>query len=165
AETRKLLIPGQLDGATSVLGPNGQAMFVAVHDQNKRSGAPASSIGGNDEAVLQHYPGLLFDNLSDYIFWAFLARQEKYPAGEGVRQLDGAALQTMVFEMTQRWHPRLQQLICTSDPSTIICKPLHTSVPFKHWATKRVTLLGDAIHSMPPTRGISGNTALRDAQR
>lgn len=160
---RRLLVPGQLDTATSILGPKGRAMFVALHDLGNRPAVGAGAIGGNEEATLQSHAGLLFDNLSDYLFWAFIAREEKYPAQDDVQQMDGAELQQVVLQMIEGWHPLVQRLVRESDPSTIICKPLHTSLPIKQWATKRITFVGDAIHSMPPTRGIGGNTALRDA--
>ena len=91
-------------------------------------------------------------------------REEKYPFRNQPQQLDGATLQKVAAAMIEGWHPHLQQLVRRADPSTIICKPLYSSQPIKHWETRPVTLLGDAIHSMPPTRGIGGNTALRDAQ-
>jgi salicylate hydroxylase len=160
---RSLLVPGQLDTATSVLAPNGRAMFIALHELGDQPVASAGAIGGDDAAVVAH-PGLLFDNRSDYIFWALLAREQKYPIPAGIRQLNGDALQRVALQMIEGWHPRLRQLVHDSDPSTIICKPLQTAQPVKQWAARRVTLLGDAIHSMPPTRGIGGNTALRDAQ-
>jgi 2-polyprenyl-6-methoxyphenol hydroxylase-like FAD-dependent oxidoreductase len=139
-------------------------MFAAIHERGDHTRGQVAALGGAGDAALVHYSGLLFDDLSDYIFWALIARQGKYPFRSQPQRLDGAALQTIVLEMIQGWHPRLQQLVRQADPSTIICKPLHSSQPIKRWETKRVTLLGDAIHSMPPTRGIGGNTALRDAQ-
>lgn len=163
-DVKRLLIPGQFDGATSILGPNGHAMFAAIHERGERTRRQVAALGGAGDTALLHHPGLLLDGLSDYIFWALIARQEKYPFRNQPQQLDGAALQAIVLEMIKGWHPRLQQLVRQADPPTIICKSLHSSQPIKHWETKRVTLLGDAIHSMPPTRGIGGNTALRDAQ-
>jgi 2-polyprenyl-6-methoxyphenol hydroxylase-like FAD-dependent oxidoreductase len=161
---RSLLVPGQLDTATSVLGPNGRAMFFALHELGDQPASVVGAIGGDDDATVGAHTGLLFDNRSDYIFWALLAREQAYPTPGGIKQLEGEALQRIALQMTDGWHPRLRELVGASDPSTIICKPLQAAQPVKQWPTRRVTLLGDAIHSMPPTRGIGGNTALRDAQ-
>jgi salicylate hydroxylase len=163
-EVRQLLVAGQLDGATSVLGRNGQAMFIALHDRGNRPEVANGAVGGHNYALGQGRAGLLDDDWSDYLFWAFIARQAKLPAPDALQKIEGPALQQGVLERIQTWHPRLQQLVRASVDATIICKPLQTSRPIKHWTTTRITLLGDAIHSMPPTRGIGGNTALRDAE-
>jgi 2-polyprenyl-6-methoxyphenol hydroxylase-like FAD-dependent oxidoreductase len=171
-EVRALLIPGRLDGATTILGPKGYGMFLALHELGQRPAAQPGAIGGNDAAALEEQPGLLFDNTSDYLFWAFIARQEKFPSplnlaelgrSRGVESLTGPALHQVALGIVQGWHPNLQQLVGQAEPATVIYKPLRTSTPLGPWETKRITLVGDAIHSMPPTRGIGGNTALRDA--
>jgi 2-polyprenyl-6-methoxyphenol hydroxylase-like FAD-dependent oxidoreductase len=43
------------------------------------------------------------------------------------------------------------------------CFPVKSAQVVKPWATRNVTLLGDAIHNMTPFRGMGANTALRDA--
>ncbi len=95
--------------------------------------------------------------------WALGARREKFPIVGDPEVMDGPALQQIVLGMMQDWHPRLWHLGELSDPSTMTPNPIRTSVPIAHWETKRITLLGDAIHSMTPYRGIGANTALRDA--
>lgn len=162
-ETRRtLFIPGRFDGATTILGPKGFGMFAALHELSHQSGEHAGAIGVTEGEVLERHPGLLFDNTRDYLFWALIARRERFAFKADPQHMDGLALQKIALEKVQRWHPHLERMIYESDPSTIIFKPLHTALPIKAWQTKRITLVGDAIHSMPPTRGIGGNTALRD---
>jgi 2-polyprenyl-6-methoxyphenol hydroxylase-like FAD-dependent oxidoreductase len=65
--------------------------------------------------------------------------------------------------MTKHWHPNLRRLIELTDPTTVFRVNIRTSVPVSPWETSNVTLLGDAIHTMTPGRGVGANTALRDA--
>jgi len=156
-EVRSLLIPGRLDGATTILGPSGYGMFLALFD---RSGAAPTKVSPDaDPAALD----LLLDGASDYLFWALVARNTKAPFSADPQDMSGADLQAAVRRIVESWHPTLRQFVRNADAATIISRALRTSQPIKDWGATRVTFLGDAIHSMPPTRGIGGNTALRDA--
>jgi 2-polyprenyl-6-methoxyphenol hydroxylase-like FAD-dependent oxidoreductase len=57
----------------------------------------------------------------------------------------------------------MRRLIDLTDPSTVFPVNIRTSVPLEPWETSNVTLLGDAVHTMTPGRGVGANTALRDA--
>ena len=64
-----------------------------------------------------------------------------------------------------RWAHAYRDLVDLSEPSTLTCLSIRTSVPVAPWRTGRVTLLGDAIHSMTPYRGVGANVAIKDAVR
>lgn len=160
-ETRAWLPRPVLDGIMSVSAPKGQFMFCAAMIYPRRP-ADAGAIGGTDGAERLH-PGLLFDNTQDYIFWAFSARRESYPREAELREGDGEALRQVVLAMIADWHPLFHRMVCAGDPSTIAALRIRTSVPVPPWPTRNITLLGDAIHSMTPYRGIGANVALRDA--
>jgi hypothetical protein len=69
--------------------------------------------------------------------------------------LPGVDLARIAAEMTEDWHPNLRRLIELSDPSTVFRVNIRTSVPVSPWETSNVTLLGDAIHTMTPGRGVA----------
>ncbi|GHO46949.1 FAD-dependent oxidoreductase [Ktedonospora formicarum] len=120
-------------------------------------------IGANEEALLGE-ASTLFENTNDYYFWAFLTRQKNYPMQRDLQQLPGGELLQIAQDMIGDWHPTLRHLVSLTDQSTVIATPLRIATTIAPWESQNITLLGDAIHSMPPTRGIGGNTALRDAQ-
>jgi 2-polyprenyl-6-methoxyphenol hydroxylase-like FAD-dependent oxidoreductase len=78
-------------------------------------------------------------------------------------QRRGSALADLVQEMTPDWHPNLRRLFALTEPDTCFPIAIRTSVPPPPWTPSSVTLLGDAIHTMTPGRGVGANTALRDA--
>lgn len=160
-EVRTLLPARLFDGPASIMAPQGKMMFIAAQEF-RHAPARGAAIGGDDDAAAFH-PGLLFDNTADYVMWAFGAKREKWPIAGNLETMDGAALRRIVLDLARDWHPRLRRLIEVSDPSAMAPTPIRTSVPIPPWKTTGVTLLGDAIHSMTPFRGIGANIALRDA--
>jgi salicylate hydroxylase len=160
-ETRAWLPRPILDGLASVSGPKGRFMFCASMIHRKDRAADAK-IGGADAAETLH-PGLLFDNSTDYVFWAFSARRESYPRDADLGERDGERLRQVALEMVADWHPQFHRLVRAADASTIGAVRIRTSEPVPPWPTRNITVLGDAIHSMTPYRGIGANIALRDA--
>src|SRR6185312_6277615 len=126
-----------------------------------RSGAPKAGIGATDADLIGQWPGLMFDNTRDYISWGIWAAADKFP--QNFKELSGPELLAMTQRLTASWHPHWRQLLEQSDPTSVFPVVIRTSVPLPAWAPSNVTLLGDAIHTMTPGRGVGANTALRDA--
>ncbi|MFC9253328.1 FAD-dependent oxidoreductase [Amycolatopsis thailandensis] len=152
-ETRELLPARLTDGPSMVMPRAGAGLFTAPHELNG-----ASSV--NDETA-DHDP-VLFDNTSSYIMWAFAADNRRYP--DDVSSLDGDALRALVLDLIDGWDPAFKELVACSPAGSVSRLPIFTSKPVEPWPTSNITLLGDAIHSMTPFRGIGANTALRDAR-
>ena len=98
--------------------------------------------------------------------WAFGARREKFGLdGCDAERMPGEELRNAVLNAmaVRSWDERFRTLVRLADPATINAIAMRTAVPVAPWRTQRITLLGDAIHSMTPYRGIGANVALKDA--
>lgn len=155
--TRARLAPILLDGLCLIAAKRG-GLFVAV--QELGGDAPAAGIGGNDESAAR---GAHFDNTRSYMMWALGARRAQFKLDDAAEGLDSAALRAIALKTMAPWDERLRDLVHLSHPDTINILPIRTSAPVAAWPSGRVTLIGDAIHSMTPYRGIGANVALKDA--
>jgi 2-polyprenyl-6-methoxyphenol hydroxylase-like FAD-dependent oxidoreductase len=146
-------------GMNCVLPPTGSFLFTSAFDGKRRmSGAIRR---GHDLAAAGLDPDVLLDEVSDYVLWAFITHRRHYPANSSA--LDGAELKLLVDRMIRDWHPALRRVVADTDPATVGTLRFKRSTTGYGWTTTPVTLIGDAVHNMPPVMGLGANIALRDA--
>jgi 2-polyprenyl-6-methoxyphenol hydroxylase-like FAD-dependent oxidoreductase len=157
-------LPGRITATKNMVMPPRDFLFTAVFRRREQPADVASRLRDGLAAAGLDTDQLLRDAAdNDYIMWAFVAHRRSYPSGtDGLR---GKALREVVEQRMARWHPVLRRLVAESDPDTIEQFDFAAAAPVKAWPDTSVTLLGDAIHYMPPVGGMGGNTALQDAQR
>jgi salicylate hydroxylase len=147
-DTRRRIPAPLCDSLALVSAPGGRGLFVAPQEYGH------AAVYGGDAGQ--------FDNSRSYLMWAFGAqrrvlglRPEDTPCAETLR---GIALAGMAD-----WDAGFRELVHLTDPGTLSLLTIRTSGPVATWQTRRITLLGDAIHSMTPYRGIGANIALSAA--
>lgn len=80
--------------------------------------------------------------------------------------LIGPPAAEMAKALTAKWHPRLRPLFQQMDESEAAFWKITCSTPagVPEWRNEpRVTVIGDAVHSMTPAAGLGANTAVRDS--
>ena len=157
-DNRRRLPPRVLDGTGLVMAPGRRSMFIGLHEF--ATDAPALPATGDGELAASD---ALSDNTTSYVFWAYGGRRTDLERGTPLEQLAPPDLQRLVLDRIRDWHPDYSVLVCASDPATFYVGSIKTSLPVASWPSRRITLIGDAIHSMTPYRGIGANIALRDA--
>ncbi|MFD5258293.1 FAD-dependent oxidoreductase [Streptomyces bobili] len=143
------------DGFVMATGPDG-AMFTYGVYQPRRPVA---------EAAADLAPGASIDPVGPYIM-ANLGIVPGTPFGHEIPDLWQASaedLHALMRSAVRGWHPGLADLVVRIDTTTIFPASMRRLEPAAPWPVGRVTLLGDAIHAMPPSFGAGANSALRDA--
>jgi 2-polyprenyl-6-methoxyphenol hydroxylase-like FAD-dependent oxidoreductase len=147
--------PVLMRGPTPILGPNGCFMFV--------SAMQSADLGAARPGERRLARSSSNDGRGDYMMWGFSARRERFGTRDAVERLDGRKLKGLVEGLMTAWGAPLRDLVESSDPATITAFSVKASTPVRPWKTTNVTLLGDAVHNMPPYRGVGANAALWDA--
>jgi 2-polyprenyl-6-methoxyphenol hydroxylase-like FAD-dependent oxidoreductase len=160
-ESKALLSDKVFNGISLVMAPRGFGAILHVMEFKWDRDGMKQGVGGNDADLISHWPGFLFDNTRDYIMWGVWGARRNLPADPTKTSSEKQLY--IAKEMVCNWHPNMRRLIELTDPSTVFSVNIRTSVPLEPWESSNVTLLGDAVHTMTPGRGVGANTALRDA--
>jgi 2-polyprenyl-6-methoxyphenol hydroxylase-like FAD-dependent oxidoreductase len=139
-----LRYPGDLrTGLGLAIGPDGIGMFFALH----HPGAGPLAPGALPEAP--------------YLVWSVIADESRFSAD--VNQMGEDALVAEALDRTARWSQGYRTIVRSTTRDTLAAFRFWFPGAFRPWQADRITLLGDAIHAMPPTAGAGASTALLDA--
>jgi 2-polyprenyl-6-methoxyphenol hydroxylase-like FAD-dependent oxidoreductase len=148
------LAPHQLlDGPALVIPPQQASLFMAIWKRSRAYSEILRRLGIEGRGAEEN----------DYLILGLGARAEYLGLHGDPRAVPGAELKQTLRRGVRNWHPDLRKLAEMLDESEMTANPLKTSRRIAAWPTTHITLLGDAIHSMTPYRGIGANVALRDA--
>jgi 2-polyprenyl-6-methoxyphenol hydroxylase-like FAD-dependent oxidoreductase len=146
------------DGFTAVVGSRRLGMALGV----------VEFLEPPDKAAARLCPDMDLDfrGADDYVMWSLAGKAAAFPASDDrLHAMDPVALHDIARRMVDSWHPDLRNLVDQATAERTFFLDVRTSFPFGPWNPSRVTLLGDAIHAMPPSRGSGANIALKDAAR
>ncbi|NHB91644.1 FAD-dependent oxidoreductase [Photorhabdus cinerea] len=97
----------------------------------------------------------------NFVVWAYAAAKNSYP--DTITDFSAESLCALIRSRITSWDQTLYTLIKQSDMENISMLPIRSMAHLLPWRSSSVTLLGDAIHNMPPVMGMGANTALRDS--
>jgi 2-polyprenyl-6-methoxyphenol hydroxylase-like FAD-dependent oxidoreductase len=98
----------------------------------------------------------------DYLILALGGRPDFFGL-DNQAAFTGSTLKDALRRTVAGWHPSLRKLVEMIDEQQLFLNQVRTAPRPVPWESTQITLLGDAIHSMTPYRGVGGNIALKDA--
>ena len=147
-----------LDGPVMVVPPTACSMFMAMWKRSGEAGQTLRRLG-----IEGPLPGD-----EDYLILALGGRPHFFGLDNQAASVTGSTLTGSTLKDALRrtvlgWHPSLRKLVEMIDEQQLFLNHVRTAPPPVPWKSTQITLLGDAIHSMTPYRGVGGNIALKDA--
>ncbi|MFI0462870.1 FAD-dependent oxidoreductase [Saccharopolyspora sp. 5N102] len=157
--TRELIATGVIDRI------EGSFTLTAIGDVQAIIGAVR--FGEQPAAAAQRLvPGFDPGDLHDYVMWGLLLRRHQLgDLDRDFTRRSPASLSDHLRTVTATAHPVFRLLLDQAFPDQFFGLAMGTSREVPAWTPGRVTLLGDAIHAMLPTRASGANSALQDARR
>lgn len=151
------------------------AEFLAAVPKEYHNGMSLVT-NGNDPSQ----PTLLFESIyfphaqevskpqlpDPYVYWVLVTHQTNIPFSEEKSwQIRSQEAADLARQLISSWTPSLRAILDMQDVSQTSIRSILSALPdIPVWQpSQRVTLLGDAVHVMPPTGAMGANTALRDA--
>lgn len=101
-----------------------------------------------------------------YVYWVLTVRREAIPyPDDKYWQINSQEAAALAEKLTELWNPAIRNVITLQDKGQSSIHSILSAIPdMPPWESSgRVTLIGDAVHVMPPTGAMGANTALRDA--
>ncbi len=148
----KSLVPQSLENSgVFAIGAPGHGFFFTTMHFNELPQTAFARLAPDQEPPIGE----------DYVMWATLFPQQALPADMWTG--DPKALHDLALEAARAFHPVLQRFVERADVDFTVAVTLNAASRPKKWPATRATLMGDAVHVMPPTGAHGGNTALRDA--
>ncbi len=142
-----------LDGPVMVVPPTACSMFMAMWKRSGEAGQTLRRLG-----IEGPLPGD-----EDYLILALGGRPDFFGLDNQAASITGSRLKDALRRTVAGWHPSLRKLVEMIDEQQVFLNHVRSAPPPVPWESTQITLLGDAIHSMTPYRGVGGNIALKDA--
>jgi 2-polyprenyl-6-methoxyphenol hydroxylase-like FAD-dependent oxidoreductase len=102
----------------------------------------------------------------DYVYWALLVPKKLLaPTSETLARLLAQPARDLSLLVTSEWHPSIRSLFELQDASQTSAIQVFSAPPtIAEWTPNaRITLMGDAIHTLSPAGGVGAVTTLKDA--
>lgn len=104
-------------------------------------------------------------SVKDYVYWVLVSHSSNFSNNEDeFFSLDAKGAAELSIRLTKDWDPSLRPVLELQQVEKTSVVRITSILEPAVWKPARVTLLGDAVHNMPPTGGAGANTALHDAE-